>query len=147
MVFQRNSRSPLSTPVTPAAARAGEPPRSFTPQRVEKPWGHELIWAHTELYAGKTLVVRAGESLSLQFHEEKDETLHLLSGELLLEAGPGLEALREVAMPEGTSIRLEPGMLHRMTARTDCVILESATPELDDVVRVQDRYGRTSDAD
>jgi mannose-6-phosphate isomerase-like protein (cupin superfamily) len=99
------------------------------------------------MYAGKTLFVRAGESLSLQFHEEKDETLYLLSGELLLEAGPGLEALREVPMPEGTSIRMEPGMLHRMTARADSVILEASTPELDDVVRVQDRYGRTSDGD
>jgi mannose-6-phosphate isomerase len=111
---------------------------------VEKPWGYELIWAHTALYVGKLLVVRAGESLSLQFHEEKDETLHLLSGSLRFEAGPGLEALVEVPLEEGTSVRIEPGMLHRMEALTDCRILEASTPELDDVIRVRDRYGRAS---
>jgi mannose-6-phosphate isomerase len=112
--------------------------------RVEKPWGYELIWAHTGLYVGKLLFVRAGESLSLQFHEEKDETLHLLQGEILFEAGPGLDALRPVPLDAGMSVRIEPGMLHRMEARTDCTILEASTPELDDVIRVRDRYGRAT---
>ncbi len=86
--------------------------------------------------------MRAGEALSLQFHEEKDETLHLLSGRMRFEAGPGLDALRPVPLEEGMSVRIEPGMLHRIVAITDCTFLEASTPELDDVVRVQDRYGR-----
>jgi len=112
------------------------------PRRIDKPWGHEIIWAHTDRYVGKILVVNAGEALSLQFHEEKDETLYLLDGELLLEVGPGSGRLVEVPLIAGRSIRLTPGTLHRMVARTDCRILEASTPELDDVVRVQDRYGR-----
>ncbi len=137
-----NPSIPLATSVTPPGARPGQAPEPHRPIRVEKPWGYELIWAHTPLYVGKLLVVRAGESLSLQFHEEKDETLHLLSGSLRFEAGPGLEALVEVTLEEGMSVRIEPGMLHRMEALTDCRILEASTPELDDVIRVQDRYGR-----
>ena len=111
-------------------------------RRVEKPWGYELIWAHTDLYVGKLLFVEAGEALSLQFHEEKDETLHLLEGKLRLEVGAGLDSLSRVTLVEGASVRIEPGTLHRITAETDCRILEASTPELDDVVRVQDRYGR-----
>ncbi|TVP74661.1 MAG: cupin domain-containing protein [Gemmatimonadales bacterium] len=116
----------------------------LTPVRVDKPWGHEVIWAHSPLYVGKLLFVRAGEALSLQFHEEKDETLHLLEGELSLEVGPGLHALRPIELEAGRSIRLRPGTLHRMEALTDCTLLEASTPELDDVVRVRDRYGRAS---
>jgi mannose-6-phosphate isomerase len=133
---------PLSTQVTPPGLPPGQPPSPHAPVRVEKPWGYELLWAHTEYYVGKLLVVRAGESLSLQFHEEKDETLHLVSGRLIFEAGPGLEAMEPVVLEEGMSVRIEPGMLHRMEAVTDCRILEASTPELDDVVRVRDRYGR-----
>lgn len=114
----------------------------FEPHTVEKPWGHELIWAHTEEYVGKLLVVKAGEALSLQFHEEKDETLHLLSGTLKLEVGPGVDALAECPLAQGQSIRLVPGTLHRMEAVTDCQILEASTSQLDDVVRIRDRYGR-----
>jgi mannose-6-phosphate isomerase len=134
--------APLVTSVTPPDAVAGRPPDPHLPVRVEKPWGYELIWAHTALYVGKLLFVRAGEALSLQFHEEKDETLHLLSGRMRFEAGPGLEALRPLELEEGMSVRIEPGMLHRIVATTDCTFLEASTPELDDVVRVQDRYGR-----
>jgi mannose-6-phosphate isomerase len=118
--------------------------RPARPRRVEKPWGYELIWAHTELYVGKLLVVREGEALSLQFHEEKDETLHLLEGTLRLEVGPGLDALAECPLEEGESIRIRPGILHRLEAVTDCRILEASTSELHDVVRVQDRYGRAA---
>jgi mannose-6-phosphate isomerase len=132
----------MATSVTPPDAHAGRPPEPHLPVRVEKPWGYELIWAHTELYVGKLLFVRAGEALSLQFHEEKDETLHLLEGRVRLEAGPGLDALRPVQLDEGMSIRIEPGTLHRIVAVSDCTFLEASTPELDDVVRVQDRYGR-----
>jgi mannose-6-phosphate isomerase len=115
------------------------------PVRVEKPWGYELIWAHTDLYVGKILFVRAGEALSLQFHEEKDETLHLLEGSLRLETGSGVHAMAPRALGQGQSIRIRPGVLHRMTAVTDCTILEASTPELDDVVRVADRYGRAEE--
>lgn len=116
--------------------------RPASPRRVDKPWGHEIIWAHTPLYAGKSLHVRAGHSLSLQFHEEKDETLFLLSGELKMRVGPGLDSLEELSFVEGQSLRIEPGVYHWMEAVTDVVILEASTPELDDVVRVRDRYGR-----
>lgn len=120
--------------------------RPFEPRRIEKPWGYELIWAHTDEYVGKVLVVLEGEALSLQFHEEKDETLHLVSGNLKLEVGPGVDALRECPLAPGQSIRIVPGMLHRMEAVTDCRILEVSTPQLDDVVRIRDRYGRAPDA-
>jgi len=117
-------------------------PRAGHPRRIEKPWGHELIWAHADEYVGKLLFVRAGEALSLQFHEEKDETLFLMGGELRLELGAGVQSLQPVELLPGQSIRIPPGVLHRMTAVTDCTLFEASTPELDDVVRVRDRYGR-----
>ncbi|HSJ23279.1 MAG TPA: cupin domain-containing protein [Longimicrobiales bacterium] len=113
-----------------------------SPRRVDKPWGHELIWAATEHYVGKVLVVRAGHALSLQYHERKDETLYLVRGELRFHVGPSADQLEEVAFPAGTSYRIVPGTLHRMEAITDVELLEASTPELDDVVRVEDRYGR-----
>lgn len=116
--------------------------RPSAPRRVEKPWGYELIWAHTDLYVGKLLVVHAGEALSLQFHEEKDETLHLLEGSLRLEVGWGLDRLEPRTLQVGESIHIAPGLLHRIEALEDCRILEASTPELDDVIRVRDRYGR-----
>lgn len=116
-----------------------------SPRRVEKPWGHELIWAVTDEYVGKVLNIRKGESFSLQFHEEKDETLFLLRGEVELYLGAGVNRMVRVEFREGESVRIRPGLLHRMEAMTDCVIIEASTPELDDVVRVRDRYGRASD--
>ena len=118
---------------------------TFRSRRVEKPWGHELIWAETELYAGKVLHVKAGEALSLQMHRLKDETLHLLRGELTLRAGPSLEELAEIPFHEGDSFRVRPGTVHMIEARTDADVLEVSTPFLDDVVRFRDRYGRVSD--
>jgi mannose-6-phosphate isomerase len=115
---------------------------SFHPTRVEKPWGYELIWARSELYVGKILHIHAGEAFSLQFHEEKDETLYLLRGRVRLQVGPGVDSMEERIMEEGESVRIEPGILHRMEALTEVDLLEASTPELDDVVRVQDRYGR-----
>jgi mannose-6-phosphate isomerase len=112
-----------------------------TVTRVEKPWGHELIWAKTERYAGKVLHVRAGHALSLQYHRVKDETIHVWSGRLRFLVGGG-EPLEEMELGPGQSFHVAPGVRHRMIALTDCDILEASTPELDDVVRLEDRYGR-----
>jgi quercetin dioxygenase-like cupin family protein len=111
------------------------------PKRVEKPWGHELWWAQTERYVGKLLHVKAGHRLSLQYHERKDETIHLWSGdlELVLDEGAGLATHR---MKPGESYRVKPFTKHRMVAVTDCEILEVSTPEVEDVVRLEDAYGR-----
>jgi mannose-6-phosphate isomerase-like protein (cupin superfamily) len=112
------------------------------PRRVEKPWGHELIWADTELYVGKILHVKAGEALSVQMHETKDETMFLLSGELILRVGSSPDALSVVAFKEGDSVRIRPHTIHMIEAVTDVDVLEASTPHLDDVVRFKDRYGR-----
>jgi mannose-6-phosphate isomerase len=112
------------------------------PRRVDKPWGYELIWAETDRYVGKVLHVKAGHSLSLQYHERKDETIHLLKGAMRFLAGPSVEATVDVALVEGQSFRIRPGTVHRMEAITDVDILEASTPDLDDVVRLEDRYGR-----
>ena len=112
------------------------------PRRVDKPWGHELIWASTDRYVGKILHVKAGHALSLQYHVRKDETIHLLRGRMRFWAGPSAEQLREVPLAEGESFRVLPGTIHRMEAVTDVDILEASTADLDDVVRLEDRYGR-----
>lgn len=112
------------------------------PRRVEKPWGHELIWAHTDKYVGKILHVKAGHALSLQYHERKDETIHLLTGEMKFYAGASAEALKEIHMKAGESFHVTTGTVHRMVAVTDVDILEASTPDLDDVIRLEDRYGR-----
>ena len=109
---------------------------------MEKPWGHELIWAETERYVGKILHVRAGHSLSLQYHERKDETIHLLRGTMRFFAGPSAETVRELPLREGESFHVTPGTVHRMEAVSDIDILEVSTPDLDDVIRLEDRYGR-----
>jgi mannose-6-phosphate isomerase len=110
---------------------------------VPKPWGHETIWAHTDRYVGKVLHIKAGHTLSLQYHDRKDETIHLLSGEMIyrVQAGPE-EPLRDVRLRPGESYRNTPGHIHQMEAVTDCEVLEASTPHLDDVVRLSDRYGR-----
>jgi mannose-6-phosphate isomerase len=117
---------------------------SETPKRVDKPWGYEIWWARTERYVGKILHVRKGESLSLQYHNVKDETIMIQSGLLLFQTRPaGAEGeLEKVEMKPGDVFHITPGTLHRMTALEDCDILEVSTPELDDVVRLEDRYGR-----
>ncbi len=112
------------------------------PRRVDKPWGYELIWAHTERYVGKILHVKAGHALSLQYHERKDETIHLLTGEMVFVVGPSAEQLQEIHMKAGDSYHVTPGTVHRMVAQTDVDILEASTPDLEDVVRLEDRYGR-----
>jgi mannose-6-phosphate isomerase-like protein (cupin superfamily) len=113
------------------------------PEKVEKPWGYELIWANTERYVGKTLFVRAGESLSLQFHKVKDEAWYVLSGRAELElGGPGERVLNREIVSGGAAFHFPPGTVHRVTAVEDTTILEVSTPQLDDVVRLEDRYGR-----
>jgi len=116
----------------------GKQPARF----VTKPWGHEEIFAVTDHYAGKILVINAGESLSLQYHERKEETLRMLDGELLLESGESLETLGTETLAPGDVFHVPPGLIHRMTAVTDCRLFEVSTAELDDVVRLEDRYGR-----
>ena len=112
------------------------------PRRVEKPWGHELIWAETDAYVGKILHVKAGEALSVQMHEIKDETLHLLSGEIELWAGPSPEEMVNVHLGPGESFRVIPHTVHKIVGVTDADVLEASTPHLDDVVRFKDLYGR-----
>lgn len=115
----------------------GEP----VPYKVEKPWGHELVWARTDRYVGKILHVLAGHALSCQYHNVKDETLHVLQGELLLRLGQG-DGTEEIRFRPGESIHISPGTVHELEAITDTDVLEVSTPELDDVVRIRDRYGR-----
>ena len=116
---------------------------AFDARRVEKPWGWELIWADTELYVGKVLFVKAGESLSLQFHNEKDESWWVESGRARLELGDaGQTVLNEEVIAAGACFRYRPGTVHRVTAIEDTTILEVSTPHLDDVVRLEDAYGR-----
>ncbi len=116
---------------------------AFEPRRVEKPWGWELIWAHAEGYAGKLLFVRAGHALSLQFHREKDESWYVESGRAELQLGDTGEALlnTEIVRP-GACFRFRPGTVHKLKALEDTTILEVSTPQLDDVVRLEDDYGR-----
>jgi quercetin dioxygenase-like cupin family protein len=111
---------------------------------VEKPWGYEIWWARTDRYVGKILHVKQGESLSLQYHRVKEETIRIQSGRLLFETRPaGQEGeLQRLEMNPGDVFHVAPGTVHRMTGLTDCDILEVSTPELDDVVRLEDRYGR-----
>ena len=108
---------------------------------VPKPWGHETIWAHTDRYVGKILHIKAGQALSVQYHNRKDETVHLLSGELIYRVKLDGE-LEDMHLKAGESFRICPGTIHQMEAVTDCDVLEVSTPELDDVVRLSDKYGR-----
>lgn len=109
---------------------------------VPKPWGHETIWAQTDRYVGKVLHIKAGHALSVQYHHEKDETIHLLRGEMIYRVRTADGALVDVHLKAGESYRNEPGTVHQMEAITDCDVLEASTPHLDDVVRLADRYGR-----
>lgn len=129
---------PLSSPNLETVDRF-----SFQPEKVEKPWGHEVIWAKADVYAGKLLLVRAGQALSLQFHRKKDESWYVLEGRAELELGEAGQAVltTEIVGP-GAAFRLPPGTVHRVRAVEDTTILEVSTPQLDDVVRLEDEYGR-----
>jgi mannose-6-phosphate isomerase len=110
---------------------------------VPKPWGHEIIWAHTDRYVGKILHINAGQALSVQYHNRKDETVYLLSGEMIYWVKlDGSDELKDMKLKVGEAFRITPGTIHYMEAVTDCDVLEASTPDLDDVVRLSDRYGR-----
>ena len=113
------------------------------PYRVDKPWGYELVWARTDRYVGKILHVRAGHVLSLQYHNRKDETMHVLRGELILRTQQR-EGDELVSRPfkAGDTVHIPPKLIHQIEAVADSDVLEASTPELDDLVRLQDRYGR-----
>jgi mannose-6-phosphate isomerase len=115
-------------------------------ERVDKPWGHEEIFAVVEgSYVGKTLHVNAGQALSLQYHHHKDETIAVLSGEAQIDVGNDEASLRTVDLPAGSSIHVPPGLLHRVRAVSDAVLVEASTAGLgwrEDVVRLSDTYGR-----
>ena len=116
---------------------------AFAGRRVEKPWGYELIWAESEHYVGKLLFVRAGHALSLQFHTVKDETVYVHEGSVQWEIGePGATVHDSEIVGPGVSFRIRPGTIHRMTAIEDTLLVEVSTPQLGDVVRLEDRYGR-----
>ena len=113
-----------------------------SPRRVEKPWGWELIWAETDQYVGKLLFVREGESLSLQYHERKDESWLVREGRARLELGDVGGELEALEIGPGDAFRWRPRTVHRLSAIEDTLVVEVSTPHLDDVVRVEDRYGR-----
>jgi len=116
---------------------------SFEPRRVDKPWGYELIWALTDLYCGKKLFIRAGEALSLQFHKVKDEVIYVESGRVeFTMGGPGDAVPHKEVVGPGAAFHVTPGVVHRMRALEDSFLLEVSTPQLDDVVRLEDVYGR-----
>jgi len=128
-----------------AAKRRAVRPRSgrVGVTRVPKPWGHETIWAQSERYVGKILHINAGHELSVQYHNRKDETVYLLSGEIVYcVQREGDDILDDMKLKVGESFRITPGTIHQMIAVTDCDVLEVSTPEIDDVVRLSDRYGR-----
>jgi mannose-6-phosphate isomerase len=110
--------------------------------KVEKPWGHELIFAKTKDYVGKILFVKKGQRLSLQYHNEKEETIFLQSGKLLFVFEESQGNLKEIEMLPGEAHHIPPKRQHRMVAIEDCTIFEVSTPQLNDVVRLEDVYGR-----
>jgi mannose-6-phosphate isomerase len=114
---------------------------SELPYRVEKPWGYELIWARTDRYVGKILHIEPGHVLSLQYHNRKDESIYVLKGEIILRLQQG-DTLIERQMKEGEAFHIEPKLVHQFEAVDASDLLEASTPEIDDVVRLKDRYGR-----
>ena len=112
------------------------------PKRIEKPWGHEVWFAHTDRYAGKIITVKAGHRLSLQYHDAKDETSHLVSGRMRLWQGASRDELTETVIEPGATWRNTAGTVHTVEAIEDATFFEVSTPELDDVVRLEDQYGR-----
>ena len=114
---------------------------------VEKPWGHELIWARTKDYVGKLIHINSGESLSRQYHVKKDESIYVMKGTLTLELGDG-SLMQTLILEEGHSFRIAPYTIHRFIANSgDVDLIEVSTPELQDVVRINDKYGRIETKD
>jgi mannose-6-phosphate isomerase-like protein (cupin superfamily) len=131
----KGARTPVKLAPKPGAGRVNV-------VRVPKPWGHETIWARSDRYVGKILHINAGQELSVQYHNRKDETVYLLSGEISYRVQSKGDVLDDVQLKVGESFRITPGTIHQMVALTDCDVLEVSTPELDDVVRLSDKYGR-----
>lgn len=125
-----------------ATAPVPPPPEGSLPRRVEKPWGHELIWAHTDRLVGKLLVIETGRRLSFQYHDVKDEWIHVLSGRLLLTLENDAGELEERELGPGEGARVATGRRHRYAAIETATVIEVSTPELDDVVRLDDDFGR-----
>jgi mannose-6-phosphate isomerase-like protein (cupin superfamily) len=117
-------------------------PGPSMPTRVEKPWGYELIWSKTGKYAGKILHINAGHKLSYQFHRRKEETIYVLQGTLTLHVSESEAPPRVLEVPAGQAFHIPPGLRHRFEARVEVELLEVSTAELDDVVRIEDDYGR-----
>jgi len=113
------------------------------PQKTEKPWGFELLFAHTPKYAGKVIFIKKGHRLSLQYHEKKDESMYIYEGKALLEIEGSNGKLESTIAQPGYCVRIPPGTKHRLKAIEDTTLLEVSTPELEDVVRLEDDYGRT----
>jgi mannose-6-phosphate isomerase len=111
-------------------------------KKIMKPWGYEMIWAETDKYVGKTLHIHQGEKLSLQFHKEKDETIMLLSGKMLFEYFKAGEKSQTIELNPEDKFHIAPNLRHRMIAIEDCIVVEVSTPQLDDIVRLEDSYGR-----
>ena len=133
---QQRKRKPAKKRVPARSSRVPVP-------HVTKPWGYEKIWALSERYVGKILHINAGHELSVQYHNKKDETVYLLSGEIIYRVQRnGDDVLDDVRLKVGESFRIIPGTIHQMIAVTDCDVLEVSTPELDDIVRLSDKYGR-----
>ena len=143
MPKKKDSKKPARTRESAAGAARRPESGRVKVTHVPKPWGHETIWAHSDRYVGKILHINAGQELSVQYHNRKDETVYLLSGEIVYRVQQeGEDVLDDVQLKVGESFRITPGTIHQMAALTDCDVLEVSTPELDDVVRLSDKYGR-----
>lgn len=118
------------------------PPEGSLPRRVEKPWGHEIIWAHAERYVGKLIVIETGKRLSFQYHEAKDEWIYVLSGRLLLTLENDAGVVEERELGPGEGVHVAVFRKHQFAAIDTCTLIEVSTPELDDVVRLSDDFGR-----
>ena len=118
------------------------------PVTVDKPWGGELIWAHTDAYVGKVLTIEGGKRLSLQYHDHKTETIYVAEGRLLLHYGESADSIDTQVLEKGDSFHVPAGLVHRFEAIEYTELIEVSTPELDDVVRLEDDFGRegTSEA-
>jgi quercetin dioxygenase-like cupin family protein len=121
-----------------------EHPHTYVPVRTEKPWGYELLWAVSDRYVGKILHINAGHLLSLQYHKIKHESIYVLSGRMIFRYRNTEGALVDRVMETGEAQQVPTGKVHQFEALEDCDVLEASTPHLDDVVRIQDRYGRVS---
>jgi mannose-6-phosphate isomerase len=143
MPKKRTGKKAAHSRATPRRRAARPKSGRVSVTHVPKPWGHETIWALSERYVGKILHINAGHELSVQYHNRKDETVYLLAGEIVYRVQrEGDDILDDMKLKVGESFRITPGTIHQMIAVTDCDVLEVSTPEIDDVVRLSDKYGR-----